>query len=69
MGPSDRRGVLALFGALGSLVFLPGCCMAGEGLPTYRYRLAVEAETPEGLRTGTAFPRRAWSATVSGVRP
>jgi hypothetical protein len=52
MGPSGRRAVLALFGALGSLVLLPGCGMAGEALPTYRYRLTVEVETPEGIKSG-----------------
>ncbi len=31
--------------------FLPGC---GRRLPTYRYRMTVEVETPEGLKTGSS---------------
>lgn len=54
MGSSDRRAVLALFGALGSLVLLPGCGNAKAALPDYRYRLTVEIETSEGVRTGSS---------------
>lgn len=52
MEPCDRRSVLALVGALGSLVLLPSSGLAGEALPTYRYRLTVEVETPEGIKSG-----------------
>lgn len=45
-----RQVVLTALAAAGALV-LTGC---GEQLPTYRYRLTVEVETPEGLRTGSS---------------
>jgi hypothetical protein len=31
-----------------------GLASCGERLPTYRYRMTVEVETPEGLRTGSS---------------
>lgn len=51
----------------------------GEQLPTYRYRLTVEVETPEGLRTGSsvievrthegaAFPGPEAASTHSRIR-
>ncbi len=46
-------GVVALsvwFAALG-VVLLAGC---DDGAPDYRYRLTVEVETPEGLKTGSS---------------
>jgi hypothetical protein len=33
---------------------LPGCAAAEDKAPDYRYRLTVEVETPEGLRTGSS---------------
>ncbi|OYY70391.1 MAG: hypothetical protein B7Y47_10430 [Sphingomonas sp. 28-63-12] len=37
------------------LAILPGCGEAlGSRYPTYRYRLTVEVDTPEGLRTGSS---------------
>jgi hypothetical protein len=42
--------MLAAIGLLGGFG-LTGC---GERLPTYRYRLTVEVEAPEGLRTGSS---------------
>lgn len=48
-----RRGVLALLIA-GAAMSLTGCGAAGEELPIYRYRLTVEVETPEGLKTGSS---------------
>lgn len=44
-----RATFAILLGAFALL--LPGC---GEQFPTYRYRLTVEVETPEGLRTGSS---------------
>jgi hypothetical protein len=41
----------ASFVALALLVVLPAC---GRELPSYHYRLTVEVETPEGLRTGSS---------------
>ena len=35
---------------LGAVVLGLGGCKAGES-PSYRYKLAVEVETPEGVRT------------------
>jgi hypothetical protein len=35
-------------------VFLSGCALAEDKAPDYRYRLTVEVETPEGLRTGSS---------------
>lgn len=49
----NRRIVLALL-AGGVALALFGCGMAGERLPDYRYRLTVEVETPEGLKTGSS---------------
>lgn len=49
----NRRGVFALL-AGGVALALPGCGVAGERLPDYRYRLTVELETPEGLQTGSS---------------
>lgn len=37
--------------ALVALLALAGC---GTGLPSYRYKMTVEVETPEGLRTGSS---------------
>ena len=37
--------------AAAALLLVPAC---GEQLPTYRYRMTVEVETPEGLRTGSS---------------
>lgn len=48
----NRRGAMALLA--GAALALPGCGVAGERLPDYRYRLTVEVETPEGLKTGSS---------------
>jgi hypothetical protein len=50
---TGRREALALLAAVAALA-LPGCGVAGERLPDFRYRLTVEVETPEGLRTGSS---------------
>lgn len=48
-----RRSILVLL-AGGAALMLPSCGRAGEHLPDYRYRLTVEVDTPEGLRTGSS---------------
>lgn len=48
--PTRRQLMLTALAGLGGIV-LTGC---GEQLPTYRYRLTVEVETPAGLRTGSS---------------
>lgn len=40
--------------ALAVGVLLLGWCTIHDPTPTYRYRLTVEVETPEGLRTGSS---------------
>jgi len=45
-----RRIVVSLL-AVSAVTFLPAC---SERLPTYRYRMTVEVETPEGLRTASS---------------
>lgn len=47
----NRRMALALL-AGASAIGLVGCGASGKNLPTYRYRLTVEVETPEGLKSG-----------------
>jgi hypothetical protein len=53
-----RRGMLLALGSIAVFGLLPvGCGQAALGeppLPTYRYRLTVEVETPQGLRTGSS---------------
>lgn len=51
---NSRRAVVAwLAGGIGGLA-LAGCDAQGQVLPTYRYRLTVEVETPEGVRSGSS---------------
>ena len=53
----NRRELLR-GGACGSVVFLVGCdrlsntTISGKYLPNYRYKLTVEVDTPEGLKSG-----------------
>lgn len=49
-----RRRVLVLLA--GGICALPlaGCDALGHNFPAYRYRLTVEVDTPEGLRTGSS---------------
>ena len=37
-----------------ALIAIPACGMLGHSLPTYRYRLTVEVDTPEGIKTGAS---------------
>lgn len=50
---AGRRSILLLLAGVAALT-LPGCGVLGDSLPTYRYRLTVEVETPEGLKTGSS---------------
>jgi hypothetical protein len=50
VGARAARALLGLPIAA-ALLLLAGC---GERLPTYRYRMTVEVDTPEGLRTGSS---------------
>lgn len=47
-----RRELLR--GSLALAVLLTGCGVFGRDLPTYRYRLTVEVDTPEGLKRGSS---------------
>lgn len=58
------RGVMALMAGL--VVLLSGC---GTALPDYRYRLTVEVETPEGLKTGSSVIEVSTSMTSSTSIP
>jgi len=46
-----RRDLLLASGAVLMAAMLSGCSRA---LPTYRYRLTVEVDTPQGLRSGSS---------------
>ncbi|HEY8604753.1 MAG TPA: hypothetical protein VIL62_10545, partial [Tsuneonella suprasediminis] len=48
-----RRRFLSGVAASGLALSLPACSLADD-TPTYRYRLKVEVETPEGLKTGSS---------------
>jgi len=56
----QRNGMARIFQAawlaFAALVLslLPGCAFADDAAPDYRYRLTVEVETPDGLRTGSS---------------
>lgn len=53
-----RRRASFKIGLAATLAILPvGCGQAASGdpsLPTYRYRMTVEVDTPQGLRTGSS---------------
>ena len=48
-----RRGVIGLLTAAAGVLALGGCGLFG-GTHSFRYRITVEVETPEGLKTGFA---------------
>ena len=58
------RGIMTLMAGL--VVMLSGC---GTALPDYRYRLTVEVETPEGLKTGSSVVEVSTSMTSSTSIP
>jgi hypothetical protein len=47
-------GRLGLIGLLGCAALLPGACGLISVYPTYHYRLTVEVDTPQGLRSGSS---------------
>lgn len=49
-----RRTLLSLVAGAVVVSFLPGCAFAEDKSPDYRYRLTVEIETPEGLKSGSS---------------
>lgn len=53
-----RRALLSGLACALAVLTLPGCAAAEDApedrAPDYRYRLTVEVETPEGLRTGSS---------------
>ena len=68
-----RRGFLAGIFLLAELS-LAGCSLTDE-TPTYRYRLTVEVDTPEGLKTGSSVievdthrDQRNWNPNARGRR-
>lgn len=51
----NRRAIAAMLLAGPIMTALPGCGnILGKQYPPYRYRVTVEVETPEGLRTGSS---------------
>lgn len=54
LSPINWRNVPALLAAAMGTAILLGCGVSGYRLPDYRYRLTVEVETPEGLKTGSS---------------
>lgn len=50
---TGRREVLSLLAGTAAIGLI-GCNAMGNELPTYRYRLTVEVDTPEGLRSGSS---------------
>lgn len=50
----NRRRFVRVAVACGIGLLLASCGLGGDGPPTYRYRLTVEVDTPEGLRTGSS---------------
>lgn len=49
-----RRSFCSLLLTATAAFALPGCGALGSGLPSYRYRLTVEVDTPDGLRSGSS---------------
>jgi len=62
------RIVQAAWLALVALV-LPGCAFAEDKAPDYRYRLTVEVETPEGVKTGSSVIEVEQSLSRSTAAP
>lgn len=50
----SRRGMIGLTMLGAGVLALSACALAGDATPDYRYRLTVEVETPEGLRSGSS---------------
>lgn len=62
------RIVQAAWLALAALM-LPGCAVAEDKAPDYRYRLTVEVETPEGVKTGSSVIEVEQSLSRSTAAP
>lgn len=62
------RIIQAAWLALVALV-LPGCAFAEDKAPDYRYRLTVEVETPEGVKTGSSVIEVEQSLSRSTASP
>lgn len=48
---------------------LPGCAFAEDKAPDYRYRLTVEVETPEGVKSGSSIIEVQQTLVRSGSSP
>lgn len=58
-----RRAFLAGASALAAALPLAGCGVLTNPTPDYRYRLTVEVDTPEGLKTGSSVIEvRTWNS-------
>ena len=64
---SNSAILRALFAAFASAALL-GCGFVDE-TPSYRYRMTVEVDTPEGLKTGSSVIEVATSEGVSSANP
>lgn len=62
------RILQAAWMALAALM-LPGCAFAEDKAPDYRYRLTVEVETPEGVKTGSSVIEVEQSLSRSTAAP
>lgn len=58
-----RRGVMGLLASAATLLL--GACGIIRSFPAFRYRLTVEVETPEGLKTGSSVIEVRWGAIDS----
>lgn len=61
-----RAAIGALVAGTGALLI--GACGVFKNFPTYRYRLTVEVDTPEGLKTGSSVIEvRTGAAHLGGI--
>jgi hypothetical protein len=63
-----RAFLLVLAGAMATS-FLPRCAFAEDKAPDYRYRLTVEVDTPEGVKTGSSVIEVKQNIGRSGSSP
>lgn len=64
----NRRHLLIALAGTG-IVTASGCSIAGKRLPTYRYRLSVEVDTPEGRKVGSGVIEVSVETAGSWKRP
>lgn len=62
------RSIYAAWLAMAALI-LHGCALADDKAPDYRYRLSVEVETPEGLKSGSSVIQVEQSVGRAGGNP